>query len=130
MGIVDFNSNSRNMPFGQQTAPNGEERPKADTWLNVGYVAAGQFINLPMGLPIDTMKEAKVNGQNEDWVKRRKAQNDFLRMIQELGAKLAPGQEQVLNLQVRLRRVHQELDVTKDENEYGIDLASLIVAAE
>ena len=129
MAIELFTATNRNQPFAAQTNP--EEQPKAKLWLNVGYEAGGKFINLPFGLPVDTMKNAKVQGQNEDWIKQRNAQNQLLKMLQDLGAKFTPGHEQTINLQVRLRRVNEELEVGKEDNEYGIDIAALLpVAAE
>ena len=128
MAIELFTAASK--PFANQTNPNGEKTP-AKVWLNVGYEAGGKFINLPFGLPIDTMKDAPVKGQNEDWVKQRNAQNQLLKMLQDVGAKFTPGQEQTINLQVRLRRVNEEVEVAKEDNEYGISIDALLpVAAE
>lgn len=137
MAITHQNNSApaaRSMPFGQMlqgAAPaTTEAKPAAKVWLNVGYEVAGKFINLPLGLPIDTMGEAKVQGQNEDWVKQRNAQNQLLKMLQDLGMSFEPGQEQTINLQVRLRKVNEDKIVAKEDNEYSIDMSSLLVAAE
>lgn len=133
MAILNFNQASeaparqtQRMPF--SGLPNQTERPKAKVWLNIGYEAGGKFINLPVGLPIDTMEPAAVRGQNEDWVKQRNAQNALLEALKKLGVDLDPGQEQTLNLQVRVRRVNEELAVPVGDNEYAVDLGELLVA--
>lgn len=133
MSILDFSAGERapargnlRLPFGG--LQNQQDRPKAKVWLNIGYEAGGKFINLPVGLPIDTMEPAPVNGQNVDWVKQRTAQNALLDMLKKLGVELEPGQEQTIALQVRVRRVNEELAVEPAENEYTLDPAMLLVA--
>lgn len=119
---------NRRMPFGSMTNP--QDKPKSKTWVNIGYdVKIGdemQFVNLPLGLPIDTMEAAPVQGQNIDWVKRRTAQNQLLQALKDLGVSMAPGEEKELNLKVKLRRVNEELSVSKEDNEYAVDLNSLL----
>jgi hypothetical protein len=135
MAIVDFTTTSsaparRSQPFGGQTHPN-EDKPKAKVWMNVGYEMNGRFIHVPgSGTPIDTTEALPVRGQNEDYIKQVTAQNGTLKLLQDIGAKLQPGQEQVLNLQVRIRRVNEELVVAREDNEYAIDMSRLLVAAE
>src|SRR5262245_25220734 len=109
MAILDFNSmpprNSGRSNAGQQQ----DDLPKSQLWLNVGYEANGKFINLPLGMAIDTMRPADTRGQNEDFVKQQSARNDLLKALQQLGASFEPGQEQEINLVVKLRRVNAEL---------------------
>ena len=108
------------------------DRPKAKVWLNIGYQAGDKFINLPIGLPVDTMDAVDVRGQNEDWVKQQTARNSFLKDLQAYGASLQPGQEVILNpesmIQIRMRRVSEQLDVKPADNEYAVDLGSLLSA--
>ncbi|AZO48065.1 hypothetical protein [Mesorhizobium sp. M4B.F.Ca.ET.058.02.1.1] len=137
MSILDFTApktqQTSRTPFAGLTSvghANYGERPKAKVWLNVGYEKNGKFINLPIGLPIDTMEAGEVRGQNEDWVKQRTAQNELLKALQAMGAAFAPGQEETINLTIKLRRVNEQLEVAKDQNEYSFDPASLLVAAE
>lgn len=137
MAILNFNStptnapnstgNKQRMPFGGLSNPS--DRPKSKLWLNIGYDKNGKFINLPLGMPIDTMEAAEVRGQNEDFIKQRTAQNELLKALQQLGSSFEPGQEQVINLTIKLRRVNEEIDVSKTENEYSVDLGSLLLAA-
>lgn len=134
MAILNFDStaaaparsgNTTRMPFGNMN--NVGDRPKANIWLNIGYEIAGKFVNLPFGQPIDTMEAAEVRGQNEDWIKFQTARNALLKVMQDLGAQLAPGQEiEVPNLVIKLRRINSELDVSKAENEYSVDLMALL----
>lgn len=134
MAILDFNTTASNaaprnqgnqrMHFGGLQNPNAE-KPKAKIWLNVGYEINGKFIQLPGGgTPIDTTDLLPVSGQNEDFVKQRTAQNQLLKMLQDLGAQLQPGQEEELSLTVKLRRVNEELTV--ENNEYALDISSLL----
>lgn len=132
MGILDFNTKDTNtsnkrQPFGNLSNVSGD-RPKARLWLNVGYDKAGKFINLPIGMPIDTMEPVEPRGQNEDWIKQQNARNELLKTLQALGASFAPGQEQEIKLTIKLRRVNEELEVSKDENEYSTDLMAMLVA--
>lgn len=122
MGVLKLNipaSNNTNA-----TVP-GTPKVQSKLWLNVGYEINGRFVSLPFGLPIDTMNPAKITGQNPEFVKPKQAGNDLLEALQRAGADMAPGQEEEVQLTVRLRRVNEELDIPKEENEYAIDLASL-----
>lgn len=123
-------SSTRNnrMPFGSLPS-DPANRPKAKVWLNVGYEAGGKFINLPIGLPVDTMDAADVRGQNVDWIKQRTAQNTLLEHLKKMGLSMVPGQEQTVHLEVRLRRVNEEIEVADNENEYAIDFNQLLPAA-
>lgn len=113
------------MPFSNLQDMNGA--PKAKLWLNLGYEANSRFVNLPIGIPVDTMKPAELKGQNEDWIKFQNARNQLLEGLQAMGAQLEPGQEiEIPNLVIKLRRVNGELDVTKEFNEYTVDLVSML----
>lgn len=123
-------------PFAGLATVSPTDRPKAKLWLNTGYVIAGsdKFINLPVGLPIDTMEPAPVGGQNEDWLKQRQAQNEFLKSLQAVGADMAPGEERDIirqdmgngiTLVVRLRRVNEERAVPLATNEYAVNFTSM-----
>lgn len=131
MSVLNFanapaaQSSNRGNPFAN-LEQNQEPREKAKVWMNVGYDVNGKFISLPLGQALDTMKAADIRGQNEDFVKQRSAQNVLLKALQDLGASMAPGQEQTLKLTVKLRRVNEELNIPAAENEYAIDMASLI----
>lgn len=131
MAVLEFNApaptanqGARRTPF---TGLNTPDRPKASVWLNIGYEVNGKFINLPFGLPLDTMNDADIRGQNTDFVKQRTAQNELLAALKKAGMNLQPGQEVTLNLELRMRRVNEELHIAAAENEYAVDLSSLIM---
>ncbi|ESX17539.1 hypothetical protein X766_16010 [Mesorhizobium sp. LSJC255A00] len=140
MSILDYTrpaapAPTSRSPFAGLTSVTND-RPKAKLWLNTGYVIAGsdKFINLPVGLPIDTMEPAPVGGQNEDWLKQRQAQNEFLKSLQAAGADMAPGEERDIirqdmgngiTLVVRLRRVNEERAVPLATNEYAVNFTSM-----
>lgn len=116
-------------PFAGLSSNQQSERPQAKLWLNIGYHAEDKFINLPLGLPIDTMDPAPIRGQNEEFVQLRSAQNELLKALQDLGVKMAPGEEKDLVLTVQLRRVNEQMTVASKDNKYSVpDLASKLVA--
>lgn len=120
--------------FGGSNAPRSgnaqnQERPKTQIWLNVGYEVTVQgengpetrFINLPVGIPVDTTDKLELRGQNADWNKFQSARNDFLEMLQKHGAKMAPGAEEVVKgLVVKIKRVAGPVEVDGDTNEYSM----------
>lgn len=127
MGILDFDttapksagaSNNR-----RTTAP--QDRPAAKLWLNVGYEANGRFVNLPVGIPVDTMESLPIRGQNEEWAKFQSSRNELLKAIQEAGDKMEPGAEIEVKLTVKLRKVNEELAVSTKDNEFSTDLSKL-----
>lgn len=101
------------------------DKPKAQFWLNVGYVANegtedAKFISLPTGIPLDTQEPLPTNSSNADFRAMRCAQNDLLEQLIEYAQNLEPGEEGIINLQVQLRRVKAEAaDIPADENKYA-----------
>jgi len=126
------------VPFGNlPSAPAAGDRPKAQLYLRTGYTVTGddRFVNLPFGLPIDTMNELDVKGQKPEWIALRQGQNAYLRQMIALGLKLAPGEDRLImsqpmgniTMQVRLYRVKAENEaVASVENELTIDLDELL----
>ena len=123
-----FGSNTNN--GGAATAATGTApaRPKAQLWLNVGYsttvlvdgVPEERFVNLPMGMPVDTMELLPVNSRNQEFAQFRMAQNDLLNQIVEFGKTLAPGEAKTLNLELQLRRVNDDVaPVANGENPFA-----------
>ena len=108
--------------FGSKTstAAPAKEYAKAAIWLNIGYevevpVEDGstetRFINLPMGLPLDTMEEVKTNSSNETFAAMQVAKNDLLKQLLAAAADLPPGGERIVKLQVQMRRVNEASNV-------------------
>lgn len=92
------------------------DRPQAKVWLNVGYQVEDKFVNLPLGLAIDTMEPTEVRGQNEDWIMLQTARNELLKAIQEAGDELKPGEERELPLIIKIRHVADAKTIDKDAN--------------
>lgn len=122
--IADRNANAA--ASGARTT----EQPKAQLWLNVGYYVnspttenpeAQKFISLPMGIPLDTMTPAKITGTNKDFINMRSAQNELLQLLTEAGFKLPEGGDELVNLQIQIRRVNAApVAADSDSNPYAI----------
>lgn len=79
------------------------EKPEAFVWLNVGatLVIEGKptFISLPLGIPLDTMKEAKGTGAYAQ------AKNTLLASILEMSNSVNSGDSKVITgLEVQMYR--------------------------
>ena len=130
MGILDFDSAAKtNNAAASGTGRNGrtqaQDRPAAKLWLNLGYDANGRFVNLPVGIPVDTMELLPIRGQNEEWAQFQSARNQLLKAIQEAGDNLEPGAEVEVNLTVKLRKVNEEIEVKAEDNAFAADLSKL-----
>lgn len=122
--IAQENQSGRVTQFRRGNGGNNADLPKAKTWLNIGYTINGRFVNLPLGMPLDTMQPAAATGQNSDWVSFQTARNNLLQRLQNIGDNLQPGEEvDVPVLTIKIRRVNEELQA--DAGEYGIDLDSM-----
>ena len=128
MGILDFDSATKTNTAaagGNNRRTQAQDRPSAKLWLNVGYDANGRFVNLPVGIPVDTMELLPIRGQNEEWAQFQSARNQLLKAIQEAGDNLEPGAEVEVNLTVKLRKVNEEIEVKTEDNEFATDLSKL-----
>ena len=126
MGILDFTAPSSTSS--RNTRQAAQDRPAAKLWLNVGYEANGRFVNLPVGIPVDTMEALPIRGQNEEWAQFQSARNDLLKRIQEAGDGLEPGAEVEVKLVVKLRKVNEELSVSAEDNPFALGGGFSIVA--
>ena len=126
MGILDFEAAKTNPPAPRSGRQAAQDRPAAKLWLNVGYDANGRFVNLPVGIPVDTMEVLPIRGQNEEWAQFQSARNDLLKALQEAGDNLEPGAEVEVKLVVKLRKVNEEIEVSKEDNPFAANLSSLI----
>lgn len=132
MALIDFNESRNTQPAartGGRQRPvdaNGQPLPQAKLWLNVGYMKGDRFINLPLGLPIDTMEPVEIRGSNQDWLKFNKARNDLLEALKGMIEKLGPGDEVDLpNLIIKIRRTQGEVAI-EGENTYEADFSDLL----
>ena len=123
-----FGSNTANAAGTLNAAPATPAKPKATLWLNAGYtttvvvdgVEEERFVNLPMGMPVDTMELLPTNSRNAEFAQFRMAQNDLLNQIMELGKSLAPGEAKTINLELQLRRVNEDVaPVPNGENPFA-----------
>ena len=126
MGILDFEAAKTNTTAPRSGRQAAQDRPAAKLWLNVGYDANGRFVNLPVGIPVDTMETLPIRGQNEEWAQFQSARNDLLKAIQEAGDNLEPGAEVEVKLVVKLRKVNEEIEVSKEDNPFAANLSALI----
>lgn len=103
-----------------------EDRPKAMFWLNLGYtvevevngVPESRFISLPVGIPLDTQEPEKTNSKNKEWAMMQAARNALLEELKGYAAHLEPGAEEIIELQVQLRRVNEEAHIPEGENPF------------
>ncbi len=129
---INFNrplgSNTANAAGTLNAAPAAPAKPKATIWLNAGYtttvvvdgVEEERFVNLPIGMPVDTMELLPTNSRNAEFAQFRMAQNDLLNQIIELGKSLAPGEAKTINLELQLRRVNEDVaSVPNGENPFA-----------
>ena len=104
-------------------AASGKDRPKTQIWLNIGYETSdGKFVNLPIGIPVDTMEKLAIRGSNEEWNKLSQARNKMLEKFQKHGASMAAGAEETVSgLVIKIKRVSADADVDPHHNEYLAD---------
>ena len=116
--------NSFETTFGSKLAKgkktNDEDLVKAEFWINIGYTIEvdtdegkqDRFISLPMGLPLDTMKELPTTSQNDTFRGIQAARNDLRAQLLAAVADMVPGEERIISecngLQIQLRRVKEE----------------------
>lgn len=124
-------SGRRNQTAAANAGDNGAtvDRPKAQLWLNVGYSvevpaldANGQpsgemeerFVSLPVGIPLDDMKQVKITGGKSFINDQKIAQNDLLEQLLDSVQDLPPGETRMVNLQLQVRRVQDAVVHTAD----------------
>lgn len=98
-----------------------DDRPKAEVWLNVGInvdmpnAETGElepvFVNLPVGIPLDTMQAITIRGKNAEWHQLAQAKNWLLDELQKMSAEMEPGEDHIVEgLQIQVRRVSGEVE--------------------
>jgi len=112
-----------------KTGTNPNAKPQAQLWLNVGYwVGEGEerrFVSLPVGIPLDTQEPLKIRGQSQDYNDFNESRNELLEMLIAEGMKLDPGADDLVNLQIQVRRVAAPVEATKgDANTYSLSKAA------
>ena len=128
------NNGASNSPRTTGARGNGN-MPKAQYWLNVGYVVEGvnedgsdRFVSLPLGIPLDNMEDLPTNSRNEDYAQFQAARNDLKAQLIAEAEKLAPGEDIVIGvaggLSIQIRRVSEEREApsTGGDNRYAAQL--------
>lgn len=107
-----------------------QERAKATVWLNIGgvkqitfqdggeTVTEDVFVSLPFGVPFDAMKRHVIKGDLKSPKNLRlAAENQLMDLIEQAAAATQPGSTRIFKtLQVQLRRVAEETEVTAEDN--------------
>lgn len=127
-------------PFAQQQAP-ANERPKANFWLNIGYMVQLQvevdgkvqtedkFVSLPTGIPLDTMEKVSTQSSNTEYAAFQSARNDLLDQIMDVAKTLEPGEQKIVGgseggLAIQVRRVSDErAPIAADSNPFVMKVA-------
>lgn len=119
--------------FGPRSAPAAQDSENefvpANYFMNIGITVGegeeARFVSLPMGLALDTMREAKVSGTGE-FAQFKASQNDLLKQICEVASSLKPGESLMLEgncggLQIELRRRNTDTPATDDSNKFKVN---------
>lgn len=93
-----------------------DDRPKAQFWLNIGYLAnhnvegedKPRFISLPTGIPLDTMETLPTNSRNATYAQQQAARNNLMEQLLKAAGELQAGESKIVNLQIELRRVNED----------------------
>jgi hypothetical protein len=116
-----FGSNETSAPASKA------ERRKAKIWLNIGYQKGDKFVNLPVGIPVDTTEHLEIRGQNEDWNKFQSARNAFLDALVKMGMSLEAGGEEVIEgLTIKIKHVAEAATVEDADNDYIVDFGAML----
>jgi hypothetical protein len=111
---------------------NGKELPESRGWINVGRVMnlpdqngqlVKRFVNLGLGIPVDSIPKFKASPNN----KLRQKQNVLREQLLALLDEMQGGEERVLHLEVRIRRINDQSEIElsgMDDEEDGFQLSS------
>lgn len=116
-------------------AANNTQRPQAEIFLNVGITVqlpneegemVDTFLPLPFGLPLDTMNELVIRGNNAQWNEQAAARNELLKALVKMGESLEAGSGTELpKLQVQLYRRKAQEEHIASNNAMSQILAAL-----
>lgn len=128
--MIDFQKTFGAKSGNVQSKTNAEDRPKAQLWLNFGYLSdvmdeetgEQRFVSLPTGIPLDTQEHLATNSRNRDYAAFQSARNDVLDQLVTFGQKLEPGESKIIcmdestGLSVQIRRVNAEAEAIEPKN--------------
>ena len=96
----------------------GEERPKSQVYANIGIPSTNpvtgeeEFLTV-LGLGVDTARKRDTSKIGTPaYLAKVEAENALLELLQNMASEFDPDQEEVLNLQVRMRRVKAPVQST------------------
>lgn len=140
MAIVNNNASSLiSQALGGKPANRGNEpRPQAEFFINVGVpitrtierdgemVEEEILLSLPFGLPLDTMSELVIRGNNEQWNADAAARNELLKALVKMGEGLDAGTGKMLpKLAVQLYRRKDQVEASADNGTLATILNAL-----
>ncbi|TKW72448.1 MAG: hypothetical protein DI543_27385 [Bradyrhizobium icense] len=140
MAIVNNNASSLiSQALGNKPASRGNEpRPQAEFFINVGVPITRQverdgemveeeiLLSLPFGLPLDTMNELVIRGNNEQWNADAAARNELLKALVKMGEGLDAGTGKMLpKLAVQLYRRKDQVEAAADNSTMATILSAL-----
>lgn len=140
MAIVNNNASSLiSQALGGKPASRGNEpRPQAEFFINVGVpitrtierdgemVEEEILLSLPFGLPLDTMNELVIRGNNEQWNADAAARNELLKALVKMGEGLDAGTGKMLpKLSVQLYRRKDQVEAAADNSTMATILSAL-----
>jgi hypothetical protein len=141
MAIVNNNNASSliSQALGGKPANRGNEpRPQAEFFINVGVpitrtverdgemVEEEILLSLPFGLPLDTMNELVIRGNNEQWNADAAARNELLKALVKMGEGLDAGTGKMLpKLAVQLYRRKDQVEAAADNSTMATILSAL-----
>lgn len=119
--IDSFINNSR------KTVTTDNERVNAKVWLNIGFVSdfkdedgKNVFISLPKGIALDTMTDVKVGNKDSDYNSILQTKNDLKAMLLKAAENMAPGERQIINLQVEIYKVAEPTERVDNSDKSGL----------
>jgi hypothetical protein len=111
------------------------DRPQAEIYINVGVTVqmpneegemVDVFLSLPYGLPLDTMSDLVIRGNNQVWNDQAAARNELKAALVKLGESLEQGVGQTMpKLQVQLYRRKEQVEHTASNNAVSQILAAI-----
>ncbi len=114
------------------------QRPQAEFFINVGVPITRQverdgemvteeiLLSLPFGLPLDTMSELVIRGNNEQWNADAAARNELLKALVKMGEGLDAGTGKMLpKLSVQLYRRKDQVEASADNGVMSTILQAL-----
>jgi len=104
-----------------------ESKEKNSLWINVGIPVTIngvlEYINLPLGIPLDQVKELKTDTNNRELNQLNQARNKLLQTVLNDGLKQEPGSTYELEMTVTIHRIKEAEVINEEENPYLLALS-------